>query len=88
MNASQGAETNVEKIISSDQIIGSTRKKNQKLKKSDHGGQTTKRTSQLCHSPTVEHNTFFQRFVRKDEDGFSSCKDFIDLECSPQKDSR
>ncbi|RVX15979.1 Fanconi anemia group J protein-like [Vitis vinifera] len=33
----QSAETNVQEILSMDQIIGSTRKKNQKLKKPDHG---------------------------------------------------
>lgn len=92
---SQGAETDVEKILSLDQINGSTRKKNTNLKKSDYGGQkvvlntmATKRTSQLCCSPTIEDSTFFQKFVPKDKDGFSSCKEYIDLECSPQKESR
>lgn len=107
VNVLQSAETNVQEILSMDQIIGSTRKKNQKLKKPDHGVQkvvsnntrVTKRTARICHSPTTEYNTFFhqqrspgntkfQKFVLKDEEGFSTCKEYIDLECSPQKDSR
>lgn len=61
----------------------------------------TKKTPQTrqTHSPTTDCHTFFhqqgsqgntksQKCALNGECGFCSCKEYVDLECSPQKDSR